>query len=92
MPPANPDPTPNRPFTANPIPPPVIRPAPHPTSPPASIARPIPQNPVPIHDLPATFLHLFGLDHLKLTHRFQGREYRLTDVAGNVIPALIARS
>jgi len=31
-----------------------------------------------------------GLDHLRLTHRFQGRDYRLTDVAGNVIPALLA--
>jgi hypothetical protein len=33
----------------------------------------------------ATMLHQFGLDHLKLTHRFQGRDFRLTDVGGNVI-------
>ena len=45
---------------------------------------------VHINDFHATILHLFGLDHLKLTHRFPGRDYRLTDVAGNVIPALIA--
>jgi hypothetical protein len=35
-------------------------------------------------------LHLFGLDHLKLTYRFQGRDYRLTDVAGKRIEKLIA--
>ena len=45
---------------------------------------------VHINDFHATILHLFGLDHLRLTHRFQGRDYRLTDVAGNVIPALVA--
>jgi hypothetical protein len=50
----------------------------------------ITENPVHINDFHATILHLFGLDHLKLTHRFQGRDYRLTDVAGNVIPALLA--
>ena len=45
---------------------------------------------VPPADLHATMLHLFGLDHLRLTHRFQGRDFRLTDVAGNVIEQLIA--
>lgn len=45
---------------------------------------------VHINDLHATLLHLFGLDHLKLTYRFQGRDYRLTDVAGNRIEKLIA--
>jgi len=43
------------------------------------------QNRVHINDLHATMLHQFGLDHLKLTHRFQGRDYRLTDVGGKVI-------
>ena len=35
-------------------------------------------------------LHQFGIDHKKLTYRFQGRDYRLTDVHGNVIPELLA--
>jgi hypothetical protein len=43
------------------------------------------EKPTPINDLHATILHLFGLDHLKLTHRFQGRDFRLTDVAGQVV-------
>lgn len=41
--------------------------------------------PVAVHDLNATILHLLGIDHLKLTHRFQGREFRLTDVEGQVV-------
>ena len=45
--------------------------------------------PVHVHDLHATLLHLLGFDHTKLTYRFQGREFRLTDVAGNVIKELI---
>lgn len=49
----------------------------------------ITRDPVHINDFHATLLHLFGLDHLKLTHRFNGRDFRLTDVAGNVLPALI---
>ncbi len=48
------------------------------------------QDPVHINDLHATMLHLFGLDHLKLTHRFQGRDFRLTDVGGKVIDRWIA--
>ena len=43
-----------------------------------------------VHDLQATILHLLGLDHLKLTYRFQGRDFRLTDVAGNVVQKIIA--
>jgi uncharacterized protein (DUF1501 family) len=43
-----------------------------------------------INDLHATILHLFGMDHLKLTHRFQGRDFRLTDVAGKVVTKLLA--
>ena len=43
-----------------------------------------------VHDLHATVLHLLGLDHLKLTFRFQGRDFRLTDVAGKVVSKLLA--
>jgi hypothetical protein len=50
----------------------------------------IAENPVDIHDLHATLLHQFGLDHLKLTYRFQGRDFRLTDVAGKVVKDWIA--
>jgi uncharacterized protein (DUF1501 family) len=45
---------------------------------------------VHVHDLNATILHLLGLDHLKLTYRFQGRDFRLTDVHGEVVNGLIA--
>lgn len=45
---------------------------------------------VHIHDLHATILHLLGLDHLRLTYRHAGRDYRLTDVAGNVVREIIA--
>ncbi|HZM90699.1 MAG TPA: DUF1501 domain-containing protein [Blastocatellia bacterium] len=45
---------------------------------------------VDVHDLHATALHLLGLDHTRLTYRFQGREFRLTDVSGNVIRKLLA--
>ena len=48
------------------------------------------ENPVSIHDLHATALHLFGFDHLRLTYRFAGRDFRLTDVAGQVIEPLLA--
>jgi uncharacterized protein (DUF1501 family) len=48
------------------------------------------ENPVHVHDLHATLLHLLGLDHEKLTFRFQGRDFRLTDVAGNVVDGLLA--
>jgi hypothetical protein len=44
---------------------------------------------VHVHDFHATLLHLFGLNHLRLTHRFQGRDFRLTDVAGKVVPGLL---
>jgi hypothetical protein len=44
---------------------------------------------VHVHDLHATLLHLLGFDHTKLTYRFQGRDFRLTDVAGNVIRSLV---
>lgn len=45
---------------------------------------------VHVHDLQATILHLLGLDHLRLTFRFQGRDFRLTDVGGNVVQKLLA--
>ncbi len=45
---------------------------------------------VHVHDLQATVLHLMGLDHLKLTYKFQGRDFRLTDVGGHVVQKLIA--
>jgi len=46
--------------------------------------------PVHVHDLQATWLHMLGFDHTKLTYRFQGRDYRLTDVHGNVVHDLIS--
>jgi hypothetical protein len=48
------------------------------------------ENPVHVHDLQATILHLMGLDHTKLTYRSQGRDYRLTDVHGEVVQGLLA--
>lgn len=48
------------------------------------------EKPTHINDLHATMLHQFGMDHLKLTHRFQGRDFRLTDVGGKVIDDWIA--
>ena len=45
---------------------------------------------VHIHDLHATILHLLGLDHLQLTHRYAGRDFRLTDVYGDVVDGVIA--
>ena len=43
-----------------------------------------------VHDLHATMLHLMGVDHLKLIYRYQGRDFRLTDVHGNVLTQLLA--
>ncbi|MBT7216521.1 MAG: DUF1501 domain-containing protein, partial [Verrucomicrobia bacterium] len=45
---------------------------------------------VHIHDLNATILHLLGIDHRKLTYRYQGRDFRLTDIHGHVIKDLLA--
>jgi hypothetical protein len=47
------------------------------------------KDPVHIHDLHATILHLFGIDHERLTYRFQGRRYRLTDVFGKVVKDIL---
>ena len=48
------------------------------------------ENPVHIHDLQATILHQLGIDHTQLTYKFQGREYRLTDVHGHVVKDILA--
>ncbi|MEZ6123141.1 MAG: DUF1501 domain-containing protein [Planctomycetaceae bacterium] len=48
------------------------------------------ENPVPVHDLHATILHLFGLDHKRLTYRYSGRDFRLTDIHGHVVEDLLA--
>jgi ssRNA-specific RNase YbeY (16S rRNA maturation enzyme) len=45
---------------------------------------------VHVHDLHATILHLLGFDHTKLTYKFQGRNFRLTDVSGSVVKELLA--
>jgi uncharacterized protein (DUF1501 family) len=50
----------------------------------------ITENPVHIHDLNATILHCLGVDHERLTYRFQGRDFRLTDVHGNVVYDILA--
>jgi uncharacterized protein (DUF1501 family) len=48
------------------------------------------ENPVHVHDLHATILHLMGLDHEKLTYRYAGRDFRLTDVYGRVVREMMA--
>ncbi|MGV2334051.1 MAG UNVERIFIED_CONTAM: DUF1501 domain-containing protein [Planctomycetaceae bacterium] len=48
------------------------------------------ENPVHVHDLNATLLHLLGMDHTRLTYRFQGRDYRLTDIHGKVVDGILA--
>jgi hypothetical protein len=48
------------------------------------------EDPVHVHDLQATILHLLGIDHEQLTFPFQGRDYRLTDVHGKVVEKLLA--
>jgi hypothetical protein len=48
------------------------------------------ENIVEVHDLHATILHLLGIDHRRLTYRFQGRDFRLTDVSGNVVEEILA--
>jgi membrane-anchored protein YejM (alkaline phosphatase superfamily) len=48
------------------------------------------EQPTSIHDLHATLLHLLGMDHTKLTYRFNGRDMRLTDVGGELIPQIVA--
>ena len=48
------------------------------------------KDPVHVHDLHATLLHCLGIDHKRLTYRFQGRDFRLTDVFGNVVKPVLA--
>lgn len=48
------------------------------------------ENPVHVHDFQATLLHLLGIDHKRLTYRFQGRDFRLTDVHGEVVKGVLA--
>ena len=48
------------------------------------------ENEVHVHDFHATILHLLGFDHTRLTYRHGGRDYRLTDVHGNVVKGLLA--
>jgi arylsulfatase A-like enzyme len=48
------------------------------------------ENAVHVHDLHATILHLLGFDHEQLTYRFQGRDFRLTDVHGRVVHEILA--
>jgi hypothetical protein len=50
----------------------------------------ITQDPVHVHDLNATILHLLGIDHTRLTYRFQGRDYRLTDIHGNLVQSILS--
>ena len=50
----------------------------------------ISKDPVHIHDLNATILHLLGIDHTQLTYKFQGRRFRLTDVHGTVVKQVLA--
>ena len=50
----------------------------------------IAEDPVHVHDLQATLLHCLGLEHTKLTYRHMGRDFRLTDVGGNVVRKLLA--
>jgi hypothetical protein len=45
---------------------------------------------VHVHDVQATVLHLLGLDHTRLTYRFQGRDFRLTDVHGKVVRVVLS--
>ena len=48
------------------------------------------ENRVSVNDIHATILHLIGLDHTRLTHRFNGRDFRLTDVSGDVVRRIVA--
>jgi arylsulfatase A-like enzyme len=48
------------------------------------------ENPVHIHDLNATILHCMGVNHEKLTYKFQGRDFRLTDIHGKVVKGILS--
>jgi Protein of unknown function (DUF1501) len=49
-----------------------------------------PDQKVHVHDLNATIMHLMGIDHTRLTYRFQGRHFRLTDVHGSVVKGILS--
>jgi len=48
------------------------------------------ENPVSVHDLHATILNILGIDHTRLTYKYQGRDFRLTDVFGELVPGIMA--
>jgi hypothetical protein len=48
------------------------------------------RDPGHVHDLHATVLHVLGIDHTKLTYKYQGRDFRLTDVGGEVVHGVLA--
>ena len=48
------------------------------------------ENPVHVHDIQTTLLHLLGIDHKRLTYKYLGREFRLTDIHGNLVPDILA--
>ena len=48
------------------------------------------RDPVHVHDFHATLMHLLGIDHERLTYRFQGRRFRLTDVHGHIVKDMLA--
>ncbi len=48
------------------------------------------KDPVHVHDLNATILHLMGIEHTKLTYRIRGRDFRLTDIHGSVVKSILA--
>jgi arylsulfatase A-like enzyme len=54
------------------------------------LAMNVAKDPVHVHDFQATLLHLLGIDHERLTFKFQGRNFRLTDVHGKVVPGILA--
>jgi hypothetical protein len=54
------------------------------------LAMSVARDPVHVHDFQATMLHLLGIDHKRLTFRFQGRDFRLTDIHGEVVKGVIA--
>jgi hypothetical protein len=54
------------------------------------LAMSVARDPVHVHDFQATLLHLLGIDHKRLTYRFQGRDFRLTDVHGEVVKPILA--
>ncbi len=67
-----------------------VKPRHHVTARPTTSATTSSRDPVHVHDLNATLLHLLGIDHTRLTFRFQGRDYRLTDVHGQVVKGILA--